>query len=196
MKKFILVVVSVIMAAGSFALEPIKLNEPSLERGKTLMRSLADRHSVREYSDRPLSHQDLSDLLWAANGVNRPKSGKRTAPSAMDRRDIEVYVLTEKGVYLYAPESSLLQPVAEGDYRQEVRGNMPAVNLLLVAEDGSFRFADTDAGYVSQNIYLACAALGLATVSCGTMDEPAFREACGLNGRQRIILFHPVGYPK
>ena len=107
----------------------------------------------------------------------------------MDRRDIQIYVLTDKGVYLYVPEQSLLQPVAEGDHRQDVRGNKPAVNLVLVAEDGSSRFADTDAGYVSQNIFLACTSLGLATVSCGSMDEPAFRKACRLNDRQRIISF-------
>lgn len=187
---------AVISATGAFALEPVQLNKPVLDGGKTLMRSLAERHSVREYADEPLSLQHLSDLLWAANGVNRPESEKRTAPSAMDRRDIRIYVLTGEGVYRYMPEDWLLEPVKEGDYRQEVRGNMPAVNLLLVAEDGEFRFADTDAGYVSQNIYLACTALGLATVSCGTMDEPAFRKACNLTDSHRIILFHPVGYPK
>lgn len=196
MKKFIVTAVAVMAAVGAFALEPVKLNVPDLDRGKSLMRSLSERHSVREYADRALSLQDLSDLLWAANGVNRPETGKRTAPSAMDRRDIQVYVLTDKGVYLYVPEESLLRPVAEGDYRQDVRGNKPAVNLLLVAEDGSSRFAGTDAGYVSQNIYLACTALGLATVSCGSMDEPAFRKACKLDDKQRIIVFHPVGYPK
>ena len=183
-------------AVGAFALEPVKLNEPDRDRGGSLMRALADRRSVREYADRALSLQDMSDLLWAANGVNRPAAGKRTAPSAMDRRDIQIYVLTDKGVYLYVPEQSLLQPVAEGDHRQDVRGNKPAVNLVLVAEDGSSRFADTDAGDVTQQIFLACTSLGLATVSCGSMDEPAFRKACRLNDRQRIILFHPVGYPR
>ena len=143
--------VAVMAAVGAFALEPVKLNEPDLDRGGSLMRALADRRSVREYADRALSLQDMSDLLWAANGVNRPASGKRTAPSAMDRRDIQIYVLTDKGVYLYVPEQSLLQPVAEGDHRQDVRGNKPAVNLVLVAEDGSSRFADTDAGYVSSS---------------------------------------------
>ena len=131
--------VAVMAAVGAFALEPVKLNEPDLDRGGSLMRALADRRSVREYADRALSLQDMSDLLWAANGVNRPASGKRTAPSAMDRRDIQIYVLTDKGVYLYVPEQSLLQPVAEGDHRQDVRGNKPAVNLVLVAEDGSSR---------------------------------------------------------
>ena len=93
--------VAVMAAVGAFALEPVKLNEPDLDRGGSLMRALADRRSVREYADRALSLQDMSDLLWAANGVNRPASGKRTAPSAMDRRDIQIYVLTDKGVYLY-----------------------------------------------------------------------------------------------
>lgn len=192
----IVMVVAAMTVTGAAALEPVKLNAPDLSRGKSLMQALSERHSVREYADRSLSLQDLSDLLWAANGVNRPESGKRTAPSALDRRDIKVYVLTDKGVYVYLPDSSELQPVAEGDYRQGVRGNMPPLNLLLVADDGSLRFAATDAGFVSQNIYLACAALGMATVSCGSMDEPAFRKACRLDDKQSIILFHPVGYPK
>lgn len=196
MKKFIVMAATALIWVGAAALEPVKLKEPALDGGKSLMQSLAQRRSVREYSDRQLSLQDMSDLLWAANGVNRPQSGKRTAPSAMDRRDIQVYVVTHEGVYRYVPEDSLLEPIASGDHRQTVRGNMPAVNLVLVAEDGASRFADTDAGYVSQNIYLACASLHLATVSCGTMDESAFRDACRLDDRQRIILFHPVGYPK
>lgn len=196
MKKIIVMAATALISVGAAALEPVKLNEPALDGGKSLMQSLAQRRSVREYTDRPLSLQDMSDLLWAANGVNRPQSGKRTAPSAMDRRDIQVYVVTDKGVYRYVPEDSLLEPIAEGDHRQSVRGNMPAVNLVLVAEDGEARFADTDAGYISQNIYLACTSLGLATVSCGTMDEGAFRDACRLDDRQRIVLFHPVGYPK
>ena len=90
MKRFVMTAVAVMAAVGAFALEPVKLNEPDLDRGGSLMRALADRRSVREYADRALSLQDMSDLLWAANGVNRPASGKRTAPSAMDRRDLQI----------------------------------------------------------------------------------------------------------
>lgn len=187
---------SIMLAACSFAQEPIKLNEPSLDRGKALMTTLSERHSVREFADRDLSLQDMSDLLWAANGINRPDEGKRTAPSAMNRQDIKVYVLTTRGAYVYNAATHTLDPVAEGDFRQGVRGNIPPVNLVLVADNGSAGMVEVNAGYVSQNIYLASTAIGLATVACGTMDEPAFRTALKLNESQRAILLHPVGYPK
>lgn len=196
MKRIIVTILAVAAVSVSFAGEPVKLNAPDLDRGKSLMHSLSERHSVREYADRDITLQDLSDLLWAANGVNRPESGKRTAPSAMDSRDIQVYVLRADGAYVYDPVKSVLEPVADGDYRQKVRGNMPAINLVLVAKDGSKSFSNINAGYVSQNICLACTALGMATVPCGSMDEPAFRKALKLGDGERIILWHPVGYPK
>ncbi len=176
-------------------MEPVKLNAPDLESGKSLMKSLSERTSVREYSDKELSLQELSDLLWAANGVNRP-NGKRTAPSAMDKRDISLYVATAKGTYRYDAVNHLLEPLNEGDHRQEIRGNMPAINLLVVADDGAASYADVDAGYVSQNIYLACTSLNLGTVAAGTMDRDAFAKACNLDPKQKIVVQHPVGHLK
>lgn len=195
MRKLLLTSLAAVMAAGAFALEPVKLNAPDLERGKSLMKSLSERQSVREYADRELSLQDLSDLLWAANGVNRP-NGKRTAPSAMDKRDISLYVATAKGTYRYDAEKHSLEPIREGDYRQKMRGNTPAINILVVADDGSASYADVDAGYVSQNIYLACTSLGMGTVAAGSMDREAFNKACNLSPKQLIVVQHPVGYLK
>lgn len=182
------------IVTGACALEPIKLNAPDLERGETLMKSLDERQSIREYSDEEISLQDLSDLLWAANGINRP-DGRRTAPSAMNRQPVHIYVADSHGVYVYDHKEHALTPVSEGDYRQRVRGNMPAMNLVLVVEDGSDKFAGVNVGYVSQNICLACTALGMATVPCGGMDEKAFSEACRLSRKQQPIIHHPVGYP-
>ena len=195
MKRLIMVFLTVCVATGAYALEPIKLNSPDKSRGKTLMLSLDERMSVREFAAEEIKLQDLSDLLWAANGVNR-EDGRRTAPSAMNRQDIKLYVVTAMGSYYYNHKTHTLEPVATGDFRQAVRGNMPALNVLVVADNGDERFAGVNAGYVSQNIYLACTALGMGTVACGGMDEAAFRKACKLGSKQKVIVHHPVGYPK
>lgn len=175
--------------------ETIKLDEPDLERGKSIMASLSERKSVRAYTSDELSLRDLSDLLWAANGINRP-DGHRTAPSAMDRRDIKIYIADARGAYYYNPEEHSLELISKGDFRQKIREEMPALNVLVVADDGEARLAEVNAGYVSQNIYLACSGLGMATVACGTMDAPAFAKACKLSAKQRIVVQHPVGYPR
>lgn len=194
MKKTLIAMLLSCISAGAFALESIKLNDPDLSRGKSLMQSLSDRQSIREYTVRELSLQDLSDLLWAANGINRP-DGRRTAPSAMNRQDIKLYVVTAAGSYYYNHKTHTLEPIKEGDFRQRIRGNMPSLNMLVVADDGEARFSEVNAGYVSQNIFLACSALGMATVSAAGMDSAAYAKACNLNSKQRIIVHHPVGYP-
>lgn len=196
MKKIF--ILSFVMLAGlscASGMLPVVLPKPDMKREATLMEALSGRQSIREFDNKDISSQDLSDLLWAANGINRP-DGKRTAPSAMNRQDIKLYVLTIEGSYYYDPQEHILEPVMKGDFRQAVRGNIPVVNILVVADDGEARFADVDAGYVSQNIYLFCSAAGLATVACGSMDADAFRKACDLNDKQRVVVHHPVGYPK
>jgi nitroreductase len=100
-------------------LKTIKLNEPNKTRGVPIMQAFALRASVREWSDKDLNLQDLSDLLWAANGINRP-DGKRTAPSAMNAQDIDIYVFMKDGAYLYDPAGHLLKPIVTGDHRSEV----------------------------------------------------------------------------
>ena len=175
--------------AGS--LKEIKLNEPDKTRGKSVMQALSERKSTREFSDKELSFKDLSDLLWAANGVNRP-DGRRTAPSARNMQDITVYLCTKEGSYRYNAKEHLLEPVSEGDVRPI---GTASVCLILVADD-SKEYNMIDAGIVSQNISIFCAGVDLATVPRGQMDKNKISEALKLTAPQTPVLNHPVGYFK
>ena len=172
-------------------MKTIRLEVPDKNRGKSIMQSLSERRSTREFSQKALSAQDLSDLLWAANGINRPAEGKRTAPSAMNRQDVKVYVCLEEGCYRYDPTAHALEPLTAGDFRC---GGAPAT-IVLVTDTGE-TWAAIDAGIVSQNISLACAGLGLATYPRATMDQAALKKALKLSGSQTLMLCHPVGYFK
>ena len=188
--------------------QPVQLPEPRTDGGRPLMQVLKERKSVRTFSSRELSEQILSDLLWAAFGVNRP-DGKRTAPSAMNRQEIEIYVVTAKGTWLYDAKAQSLKPVAAGDLRslagtQEWVKDAP-LNLVYVADtarmDGDNDKAKTlysgaDTGFIAQNVYLYCASEGLGTVVRASVDRPALAKALGLRPEQRIILAQTVGYPK
>lgn len=186
----------------------IKLPSPEVDGGKPLMQALQARHSTREFGSKPLSPQVLSNLLWAASGVNRPDTGQRTAPSAHDWREIDVYVTTEEGAYRYDSPTHTLQRVVAGDIRhltgvQDFVAAVP-VNLVYVAdfermseagaEDKAF-YSATDAGFIAQNVYLYCASAGLAAVVRGLVDREALGAALGLGRHQRIILAQSVGYP-
>ena len=189
--------------------EGVVLPSPRTEGGMALMEALRARHSTREFSTRALPPQVLSDLLWAAAGVNRPESGKRTAPSARDWREIDVYVALADGAYRFDPVAHTLQRVAARDIRaltgtQDFVPQVP-VNLVYVAnldrmagaaaEQQSF-YAATDAGFIAQNVYLYCASAGLATVVRGSVDRQAVAAALGLGPRQQVILAQSVGYPR
>ncbi|MBQ4279733.1 MAG: SagB/ThcOx family dehydrogenase [Rikenellaceae bacterium] len=195
MKKLMMTVLSCGMMLGACAqtaaLKAIELNEPSLDRGKPVMQALSERRSTREFADRMLSLQDLSDLVWAANGINRPESGKRTAPSAMNRQDVKVYVCTRDGSYLYDPAAAILEPLTAGD----VRPDGAPVCIVLVTDEGE-TWSALDAGIVSQNISLFCAGAGLATYPRASMDRDALRQALQLSAKQELMLCHPVGYFK
>lgn len=185
----------------------IKLAAPS--KDNVLLQILKNRSSQREFDSRDLSIQELSDLLWAACGVNRPESEKRTAPSAMDMREIDIYCATSKGLYLYDAKNSQLVLVTKTDIR-ELTGRQPFVkdaplNLIYVAdfskmsrlsqEDRDF-YAATDTGFISENVYLYCASSGLATVVRGLFDHAALEKAMGLGKDQKAILAQTVGFPK
>lgn len=186
----------------------IKLLPPEMAGGKPLMQALRERRSTREFDSRALPPQMLSNLLWAANGVNRPDSGKRTAPSARDWREIDVYVATAESVFRYDPPTHALQRVATGDIRsqtgvQDFVETAP-VNLVYVADldrmsdagaEQKARFSAADAGFIAQNVYLFCASAGLATVVRGLFDHAVLAKALGLGSHQRIILAQSVGYP-
>ncbi|MDR1455030.1 MAG: SagB/ThcOx family dehydrogenase [Tannerella sp.] len=210
-KKIIIGIICCLVAAGMSAqeLQEIRLKAPDKTRGSATMKALSDRHSDRAYSPRELDVQDLSDLLWAANGVNRP-DGKRTAPSAMNRQEVDVYAIRADGAYLYDAPSHSLKPVAGGDFRAAVAGGQEfaaTAPVCLVTVVNLDRLGDpkaehtriigaVDAGIVTQNINLFCAAVGLSTVPRASMDQEKLREALKLNDSQLPVMNNPVGYPE
>lgn len=160
--------------------------------GKPLMEALAQRRSTRDFRDEPIPDQVLSDLLWAAWGVNRP-DGHRTAPSAMNSQEIDLYVLREDGAWLYAAQDHALVLVTPQDLRREA-GRQPFVwkaplNLVYVADHARMRklpaeerelYAAADAGFIAQNAYLYCASVGLGAVVRGWIDRDALAGRLGL----------------
>lgn len=190
-------------------LEPIKLLEPQLDTGRPLMQVLKDRRSSRRFSTDKLSKQILSNLLWAAFGVNRNDSGKRTAPSAVNWQEIDIYVATADGLYLYDAKAHVLKMVLVDDIRaltgyQGYVGEAP-VNLIYVADfsrmgkaeiDDKILYSAADTGFISQNVYLYCASEGLATVVRGLIGKVGLAKVMGLRQDQRVILAQSVGYPQ
>ena len=187
----------------------IQLPSPDTTGGKPLMQVLKERHSTREFAPDTLTHEVLGNLLWAACGINRPESGKRTSPSAMNWQEIDVYLTTAKGVFLYSPESHSLRPIMAGDFREKA-GFQPFVkeaplNLVYVANlakvnvdiDSTIACLITaDAAFIAENVYLYCASAGLATVVRAYIDKDDFAKTFKLDPKQRVILAQTVGYPK
>jgi SagB-type dehydrogenase family enzyme len=188
----------------------IVLNQPDLNRGLPVMKAFAQRSSQTKFDTLSLKLQDLSDLLWAANGVNRADAGKRTAPSAMNAQDVDVYVVMKAGAYLYDAKKHQLDLVATGDHRllvagrQENFGTAPLF-CLLVSDISRFKsgndstkliLAAYDSGIVSQNIDIICAGLDLATRPRATMDQQKLREVLKLKSSQYLMLNNPVAYKK
>ncbi len=195
-------------AAGAVELKSIQLPKPQTDGGKPLMQALKDRKTSREFSSEKLPMQILSNMLWAACGVNR-EDGRRTAPTAKNKQEIDVYVAMAEGLYLYDAKANILVGVAAGDIRAAT-GRQPfvkdaPVNLVFVADfakmgdmpaDQKEFYSAADTGYISQNVYLYCASEGLATVVRGSVDRPACQAAMKLRPDQKVILAQTVGYPK
>lgn len=196
---------SILLGAGPAA---IQLPPPQTDGGKPLMQALKDRQTVREFSPRPLPRQLLSNLLWAGFGINRPPIAHRTAPSAMNSQEIDLYLATAEGVFLYDPKANCLQPVLGEDIRLKTGGQdfikAAPVALLFVADLARLskaapadreRYAWVDCGYISQNIYLFCASEGLATV-VHELSRGPLKEALKLRPEQSVILAQAVGFPR
>lgn len=212
MKRIILPLLLAFAALSAQAADKVvKLNKPNLDRTTlTVMQSYSHRQSTREFSTQELSLQDLSDLLWVANGINRADSGKRTAASAMNRQEVDIYVIMASGAYLYDAAAHQLNLVAEADLRGAVAGRQTSVKdapvcLLLVSDNAQFQgrggefdlvMRGVDVGIVSQNISLFCAAAHLATVPRGSMEADDLKKALNLGDGQQPMLNHPVGYFK
>jgi len=191
-QSFLLMMMFMFISCSSAQdLKSIKLNAPNLTRGDVLMKAFSNRKSTREFSDKMLSQQDLSDLVWAANGINRPNEGKKTAPSSQNRQDIKIYVCMADGNYLYNATNSTLEFISEDDVRP-----LKAPVCLILVSNTNETWGAIDGGIVSQNISLFCSGIGLATVPRAQMDADALKKALKLTGTQTLILNHPVGYFK
>jgi len=205
MKKIMMMAAAVLMAGCAVA-QDVQLPEPNKNVAMTLMDALQQRTSQRSYSDKAVDDATLSQVLWAACGINRPDSKRITAPSAINAQDILLYVLRADGAFLYQPISNSLKKVCSEDLRQPMAGPQQfaadaPVGLLLVSDQSKFRahaerYGAMDAGYVSENIYLACTALGLNTVARAMMDAKVLSEKLGLAEHLVPMLNHPIGWPK
>ena len=194
-------------ATTSLPGQDIKLPAPQRTGGMPLMEALAKRSTARAFdASRDLTPQQISSLLWAAFGINRD-DGKRTAPTANNRQELDLYVLLKTGSYRYEPKDNTLVLVAEGDKR-EIGGTQPfvknaPVTVLIVADftrmngsdtPGNRQTASTDAGFVSQNIYLYCASEGLANGTRGSVDRAKVAAALSFKPTQWVALGHSAGY--
>lgn len=201
-KKTGVMIICLMQAALGFS-QDIPLPAPQKTGGMPLMEALNARQTSRDFSSKPLSEQQLANLFWAACGINRP-DGKRTAPSARNMQEIDLYVALPTGLYLYQAKSNMLQQVLDQDIREKT-GKQPftqraPVNLIYVAETERMRgdtefYSAVDTGFVSQNVYLFCASEGLHTVVLGMVDKEALHAAMKLKPSQRVILTQPVGFP-
>lgn len=207
MKKILFTIAAIALCICCLAQEDIKLPEPEKKGGMTLNEALMSRKTNRTFASKELSMQEISNLLWAANGINR-MDGKRTAPSARNAQEIDVYVAMKTGLYKYEPNDNALRIVSEKDQRHQMSQRPQMIEEAPVAlifyanydkmknfDDASKEFyGATDAGFVSQNVYLYCAAHNLNTVVMGYIDREAIREIINVDGK--AILVQPVGYPK
>lgn len=191
--------------------QDIKLNSPAKKGGTSVMEDFASRESNVSYIEKELDLNDLSNLLWAANGINR-ENGKKTAPSAQNSQDIDIYVALPKAVYKYDASNNNLELVSEGDFRSLAGGKkgdpLPPCVLYLTADQSKYKtsayntvehrtnMGKVDAGIVSQNISIFCSGMGLGTKPRAQMNREELTKALKLNENQSLILNHPIGYLK
>ena len=186
----------------------IKLPEPEKTGGMPLMEALNNRKTQREFAPRELSQQQLSNLLWAASGVNR-EDGRMTAPTATNAQQIVIFVATKDGVYEYLNQTHELKLHLRGDHREVFAQQQATFNApLLLAyvsdwskmerqpnDEGRKKYSHTDAGNVSQNVYLYCASAGLATVAIGRFDSEQFIKTLNLGSNYYPVLNQAIGFP-
>jgi nitroreductase len=197
-----------VFITGSLLAQSIDLPAPQKTGGMPLMDALAKRSTARAFDSKELSPQQLSSLLWAAFGINRP-DGKRTAPSAMNFQETDIYVLLKQGAYVYSAKSNKLELVVAEDIRalggtQAFVKDAP-VTLVFVADlskmgggtnEAKKNMANIDVGYISQNVYLFCASEGLVTGARMSVDRATLGPRLKLRPDQMIILAQSVGHPK
>jgi nitroreductase len=188
----------------------LELVKPELTKTFTLMRALNERKTNREITSEPVTERQLSELLWAANGMNRP-DGKRTAPSTQNRQMTDIYVVLETGIFFYNPTLHNLTRIAEGDHRT-LAGTQPfvtnaPVNLVFVSDLAKFNssyppedsdllmWAGVEAGAQAQNVYLYGASEGLAVVIRGSVNREELGKVMGLSPEKIIVVAQTIGMP-
>ncbi|MFO8235947.1 MAG: SagB/ThcOx family dehydrogenase [Bacteroidales bacterium] len=209
MKRIFILAFFILMSATIFGQEEIlNLPEPQKEGGKPLMEALNERSSARNFSNKEMSLQTLSDMLWAAFGINRPESGKRTAPTSRNVQDMELYITTKNGAYVYLPEEHALKEIVDEDIRefmgsQDFVGSA-AVNIVYVSDfskyDGDddqqkMATASTHCGFIGQNVYLFAASDDLISVFRAMIDKDKIKKKLNLKGDRHVIYSQSVGYP-
>ena len=197
------------LASAGQELTAVELPKPRIEGGKPVMQALMLRRSTREYADRALPMQIVSEILWAAFGINRPASGDRTAPYWRHVMVIGVYAAMADGVWLYEPKNHRLTPHLPRDIRaetglQDFVATAP-LNLIYVAhgeritdispEDRRL-YASVDTGFIGQNVYMYCASEGLATVFRGAVNLEKLGRTLQLPAGQFVTFAQTVGYPR
>jgi len=205
---------------ANFLITPVMLNaqdislpSPARKGGKPLLEALNERESSRLFSEKDLTSQQLSDLLWSAWGINREADGKRTAPSSHNYQEMDVYVTLKSGLYLYDAKGNILKQVHDRDIRaltgtQDFPATAP-VNLVYVSdmtkrgikEGQEIRDSDmfsswANTGFMAQNVYLYCASEGLSCVIRAMVPRDKLGPAMGLKPQQVIILAQTVGNPQ
>lgn len=210
MKKKILACSAVIFAVAlcttTLSAQDRRLPPPDKTGGKPLMECFTLRQSTRGFADKPLPPQIMSNLFYAADGINR-KDGRKTVPTARNVQNLHIYAATADGVWLYQPKHHMLKQLAKTDIRalcgrQAFHKKAPVV-LIYAAELSKIGknaveqefYAGNHAGYASQNVYLYAASEGLATVVCGLVDRDALAKALNLPDGCKILLTQPVAYP-
>lgn len=176
----------------------IQLPEPARKGGMPLMEAINNRHSTREFSEATLTEQQLSDMLWAACGYNRPD--KRTVATALNRQEMSAYIVTPEAIYKYEPKENKLIFINDGDHRnvfamQDFAKKAP-LNVALVADmakQDKEVFAGMTVGAMSNNIYLWCASEGLNTVVRASFDQEGMKKALKLNENEQVLLVQTVG---
>jgi hypothetical protein len=195
--------------AEGYAVSTLPLAPPRTEQAWPLMQALQERHSQRAFDPAPLDHPVLSDLLWATAGVNRPDVGGRTAPSAMNAQEVDLYAALPGGLYRYDAASHQLRMVSDTDVRR-VTGYQDFVDtapldLVYVAHHGRMglvpaaqrdAYAWLAAGAMAQNAGLYCACAGLAAVIRAWIDRDALSRAMGLTTDEQVLVAQSIGMPK
>jgi SagB-type dehydrogenase family enzyme len=213
MKKMILTSLTILSICISVIAQDITLPAPDKKGGKALMQALSERQTTRSFTEESLNQQQLSDLLWAACGINRVDQKKRTAPSAMNYQEIDVYVALPSGLYLYVVENHSLKLIVGKDLRKTTGTqsyvNNAALNLVYVADmgkagkkegvkvnDSDLFMSYSDAAFIAQNVYLYCASANLGCVVRGSIPKEKLAVEMGLKSNQYIILAQTVGFAK